>query len=93
MKEIKNVAILGAGAMGASYASMFFDASGFSTVLVAREPRYDRLKTEGLVVNRKKYLIPVVHPDEAVPPADLIIVALKCHNLPEAVHDLKKPGR
>jgi 2-dehydropantoate 2-reductase len=89
VKEIKNIAILGAGAMGASYASMFFDSPGFSTVLVAREPRYDRLKTDGLVVNHKKYSIPVVHPDENVPPADLVIVALKCHNLPEAVHDLK----
>jgi 2-dehydropantoate 2-reductase len=89
VKEIKNIAILGAGAMGASYASMFFDAPGFSTVLVARQPRYDRLKTEGLAVNRKRYTIAVVHPDEDVPPADLIIVALKCHNLPDAVHDLK----
>jgi 2-dehydropantoate 2-reductase len=89
VKEIKNIAILGAGAMGASYASMFYDSPEFSTVLVAREPRYDRLKTEGLVVNRKRYSVPVVHPDETVPPADLIMVALKCHNLPEAVHDLK----
>jgi len=89
VKEIKNIAILGAGAMGASYAAMFIDASQFATVLVAREPRYERLKSEGLIVNRKKYLIPVVHPDEAVPPADLVIVALKCYNLPEAVHDLK----
>jgi 2-dehydropantoate 2-reductase len=89
VKEIKNIAILGAGAMGASYASMFFDSPEFSTVLVARGPRYDRLKTEGLTVNRKRYSIPVVHPDETVPPADLIMVALKCHNLPEAVHDLK----
>ena len=89
MKPIKNVAVLGAGAMGASYAAMFHDAAGFSTVLVAKDQRYDRLKSEGLVVNRKKYSIPVVHPDEAVPPADLIIVALKNHDLPDAVHDLK----
>ncbi|MFZ5866887.1 MAG: ketopantoate reductase family protein [Thermodesulfobacteriota bacterium] len=89
MNEIKNVAVLGAGAMGAAYASRFFDASSFSTVLVAREPRYDQLRAEGLVVNGKQYSIPVVHPDETAPPADLIIVALKSHNLPEAVHDLK----
>ena len=89
VKEIKNIAVLGAGAMGAYYASKFFDASPLSTVLVAREPRYDRLKAEGLVVNGKHYSIPVVHPDEATPPADLIIVALKSHSLPEAVHDLK----
>ncbi len=89
MREIKNIAVIGAGAIGAYYASKFFDAFPSSTVLVAREPRYDRLKAEGLVVNGKHYSIPVVHPDEATPPADLIIVALKSHSLPEAVHDLK----
>ena len=89
MKEIKNVAVLGAGAMGAVYASRFFDASLFSTVLVARDPRYDRLRAEGLVVNGKHYSIQVVHPDEAATPADLIIVALKDYNLPEAINDLK----
>jgi len=89
VKEIKRVAVLGAGAMGAVYASRIFDASSFSTVLVARGPRYDRLRSEGLVVNGKHYSIPVVHPDEVVPPADLIIVALKNHNLSEAINDLK----
>ncbi len=89
MREIKHVAILGAGAMGASYASRFFDAPGFSTVLVARNHRYDLLKEKGLVVNGKHYAIPVVHPDEVRPPADLILVALKTHHLPSAVHDLK----
>jgi 2-dehydropantoate 2-reductase len=87
--EIKNVAVLGAGAIGAVYASKFFDAPQFSTVLVARDARYDRLKAGGLVINGKHYSIPVVHPDEAASPADLIIVALKNHDLPEAVHDLK----
>lgn len=89
MKEIKTVAVLGAGAMGAVYASKFFDASPFSTVLVARDPRYDRLREEGCVVNGKRYLIPVVHPDEPSDPSDLIIVALKNHNLAEAVPDLR----
>ncbi|HTY23049.1 MAG TPA: 2-dehydropantoate 2-reductase [Desulfomonilaceae bacterium] len=89
MKEIKNIAVLGAGAIGAFYASKFFDAPLLSTVLVARDLRYDRLKAEGLVVNGKQYSIPVLHPDEAATPADLIIVALKSHSLPEAIHDLK----
>ncbi len=89
MKEIKNIAILGAGAIGAYYASRFFDAPLFSTMLVARDARYDRLKAEGVVINGEHYSIPVVHPDEATTPADLIIVALKNHSLPEAAHDLK----
>ncbi len=89
MNEIKNVAVLGAGAMGAAYAARFFDAPLFSPVLVARPPRYDRLRAKGLVVNGKHYSIPVVRPDETVPPADLIIVALKNHDLPEAINDVK----
>ena len=88
VKEIERVAVLGAGAMGAAYTCRFFHASSFSTVLVARGPRYDRLRTEGVVVNGKHYSVPVVHPDEATPSADLIIVALKNHNLREAINDL-----
>ncbi len=89
MKEIERVAILGAGALGAAYASKFFHASSFSTIFVARGPRYDRLRTEGVKVNGTHCSVPVVRPDEATPPADLIIVALKHHNLPEAIDDLR----
>ena len=90
MEEIKKVAILGAGAMGAYFASTFFDTAGFSTVLIAKGARLDRLKTKGLVVNGKSYAIPVVHLDEATSPVDLIIVALKHHDLEEAVQGLEK---
>lgn len=89
MQEIRDVAILGAGAMGAVFASKFFDSGAFSTVLVARGERYERLSREGLVVNGKPYAIPMIHPGEAVSLADLIIVAVKHHHLPAAVHDLK----
>jgi 2-dehydropantoate 2-reductase len=61
MKDIQNVAILGAGAMGAYFASRFFDTAGFSTGLIAKGHRFDRLKNNGLVVNGKPYAIPVIH--------------------------------
>jgi 2-dehydropantoate 2-reductase len=89
MQEIRKVAVLGAGAMGAFFAAKFFDAPEFSTVLIARGERHDRLKRDGLVVNGKTYRIPVIDPEATSPPADLIIVAVKHHHLPEAVHDLK----
>lgn len=89
MKRIEKVAILGAGALGAYYGSRFFDGSGFKVEYVARPPRYERVKKEGVVVNGKRYSIPVTHPDEAEP-ADLVIVALKNQHLPEAVNDLKR---
>jgi 2-dehydropantoate 2-reductase len=90
MREINSVAVLGAGAMGAYFATSFFDAPGFSTAVVARGERYDRLKDDGLVVNGKAYAIPVAHPDKVASPVDLIIVALKHHHLAEAVPDLKR---
>ena len=89
MKDIHKIVILGAGAMGAFFATRFFDADGFSTAVVARDQRFDRLKNHGLVVNGKPYIIPVIHPEEDTSPADLIIVALKNHHLPESIPDLK----
>lgn len=89
MEDISKVAILGAGAMGAFFAGKFFEADDFSVSLVAGGERYDRLKKCGLVVNGKEYSIPVTHPNELSPPADLIIVALKHHHLVGALNDLK----
>ncbi len=90
MQKIRKVAILGAGAMGAYFAGRFFDAEGFSTVLIAKEDRFERLKNHGLIINGKPYAIPVIHPDKATSPVDLIIVALKHHHLKNAIHGLEK---
>ena len=89
MHPIHRVVILGAGAMGGYFAAQFVDAPGFSTAVLARGERYERLKRGGLVVNGRHYTVPVIHPDEASRPADLIIVALKNYHLPEAMPDLK----
>jgi 2-dehydropantoate 2-reductase len=89
MHEIERIAILGAGAIGGFFASRFADAPEFSTVLVAAGERYDRLRRDGLVVNGKTYRIPVRQPQAAGPLADLVLVAVKHHHLPEAIHDLK----
>lgn len=88
-QEIQRVSILGAGALGAVYVTLFYKA-GFSASVVARGERYERLVRDGLVVNGRHYSIPVLQPDGDHPPADLIIVAVKDHQLPEAVGDLKK---
>jgi 2-dehydropantoate 2-reductase len=89
MEDIKKVAILGAGAMGAFFAARFLDAPGLTTAAVARGQRHDQLKQHGVIVNGKAYAMPVEHPDAVTSEADLIIVALKHHHLEEAVQDLK----
>jgi 2-dehydropantoate 2-reductase len=88
MPEIQKVAILGAGAMGAYFASRFYSTPGFSTVLIANGARRDRLKQDGIVVNGTPYWIPVIQPGEAAAPVDLIVVAVKHQHLQEAIRDL-----
>lgn len=89
MHEIKRIAILGAGALGAFYASRFYDADPNSVVIIAAGERYQRLKDSGFVVNGKPYHIPVVRPADAQTPVDLILVGLKHHHLAQALPDLK----
>ena len=79
--RIQNIAIMGAGAMGAAYAAMFSETKGFSVSFAARGERYRRLAKGRLTVNGKQYTIPVIHPEKVEAPADLVIVALKHHNL------------
>jgi 2-dehydropantoate 2-reductase len=88
-KRIETVAIVGAGAMGAAYASMFSDTGDFSVFFVARGERYQRLKREPLSVNGRPYAIPVKDPEEVKVPVDLVLVALKHHHLAGALTDIK----
>ena len=81
--------IVGAGAMGAAYGSMFHDMDPGCVSFVARDERAKRLKEKGLVVNGRHYALPVVTPEQSVPPADLIMVAVKNHHLPQAIEDMR----
>ncbi len=83
-----NVAILGAGAMGAAYASKFYATDPRCISLIAKGERAARLKTDGLIVNGQHFFIPVTSPGDNISPADLILVALKHQHLAEALHDL-----
>ncbi len=85
MPSAKTVAIIGAGALGAAYASRFYAVDPSSVAFVAAADRYDRLKREGVIVNNTHYAIPVLGPEDPDPPADLIIVALKHHQLADAL--------
>jgi 2-dehydropantoate 2-reductase len=88
MPAVKTIAILGAGAMGAAYAAMLDSAPELETVFIARGARAARLTREGLIVNGRPLHLPVVPPDQAAAPVDLIMVALKHHHLEEALPDL-----
>ncbi|MFO7686415.1 MAG: 2-dehydropantoate 2-reductase N-terminal domain-containing protein [Desulfobacterales bacterium] len=68
MKPIRNVAILGAGAMGAYFAASFGANARFTTHLIASGERRERLERDGLVVNDAPVFITTASPEDAPPP-------------------------
>lgn len=88
MSSIESISVIGAGAMGAFYASKFSEMDKNCISIIAGGERYERLKEQGLIVNGKHYFVPVISPEDKVPPSDLIIVAVKNHHLPEAIQDM-----
>ncbi len=86
---MKGTAIIGAGALGAIYGSMLYERHPGSVRFIADGRRYDYLKERGVTVNGKKYAVPVAKPDDGGP-VDLIIVAVKYHDLDQAMTDMKK---
>jgi 2-dehydropantoate 2-reductase len=86
---IETVTIIGAGAVGGSYASILYDWNPLCVSVVASGSRYERLSRDGLIVNGKPYPIPVLRPEDLSPPSDLIIVAVKHHHLDAAIKEMK----
>lgn len=86
--RVESVAIVGAGAMGAAYASMLAVAEGFFPFFLASGERYERLKQEALIVNSKRFAVPVLRPQEVAAPVDLLLVALKHHHLAGALPEI-----
>jgi 2-dehydropantoate 2-reductase len=89
MSSIETISMIGAGALGSAYASIFYDMDKNCVSFVAAGGRLERLRQEGVIVNGKKYFIPVLLSEDLSPPADLMIVAVKHHHLDEAIREMK----
>ncbi len=86
----EKVIIVGAGAMGATYAALFQDLNPEGVAFIADGERAGRLRRDGVVVNGKSYRIPVYSPDAIPEPAGLVMVAVKHHHLDQAIRDLEQ---
>jgi 2-dehydropantoate 2-reductase len=89
MSAINNISLIGAGAIGAYYASKLFDLKRDCISLIAGGKRYDRLEKEGFTINGRHFSIPLIRPGDEEEPVNLIIVAVKHHHLPDAIGDIK----
>ena len=87
-QSITTTSIIGAGALGASYGGLLYDMDMRSVSFVAGGSRFERLRKEGLIVNGKRYFIPVIPPEDLSAPSDLIIVAVKYDHLDDAIRDM-----
>jgi 2-dehydropantoate 2-reductase len=85
---IKTISVIGAGAVGAAYASKFHDHDKHGISLVAKGEHYERLTGEGLIINNRHYVFKVMRPEERTPPSDLVLVAVKHHHLKQAIDDI-----
>lgn len=87
--EIKKVALLGAGAVGAYFIWGLSEKMGEDFCVVAKGERKERLKKDGLIINDEQYKLSVKEPEE-VKCVDLILVAGKYDALPVLVEDIRK---
>ena len=86
--QIESVAVVGAGALGGMYAAHFVEG-GLRTSLVASGERAARLRDQGVRVNGRPLTAAVVTPLDDDPHAvDLVLVAVKHHQLRDALEDV-----
>lgn len=74
--EIRNVALLGAGAIGCWFIAGLAEVPDLQLCLIADGARKQRLEQNGVEINGRHYSLPV-RSAEAAAGADLLIVALK----------------
>lgn len=86
--EIKTVAILGAGAVGAYFIWGLSEKFGENLWVIADGERKDRLSSDGLLINNRVYKLNVKTPDEARG-VDLLLVSTKYGALQSVLHDIE----
>ena len=86
--EMKTVAILGAGAIGAYFIYGFSAAPDIDFCLIAKGERKERLQRDGICINGKVYKPEVKTPEEAKG-VDLLLVSTKYNGLRSALEDIR----
>ena len=85
---MKNILLLGLGAIGSLVASKFADSSIDIDILLDEE-RYDRYSMDNFYINSKEYKFNYVTPNSYGKKADFVIIATKYNQLPHAIEQLK----
>jgi len=84
---MKRIHLIGLGALGGIYAAQVLKKNPKALTVIAHGERAENLKRSGIIVNKEKFDLEI----ESTPSefADLILVAVKYHQLPSAMNDMK----
>jgi 2-dehydropantoate 2-reductase len=88
MREIKNVYIIGAGAIGGAYGSRIMENRPETLKILVGGSRFEKYTTDGIIVNGRKIPFKYVRPDSTEDKADLILIAVKYHHLEQTIKDI-----
>ena len=86
---MKNIFLLGLGAVGASIAAQFYDAN-YPIKVICDSKRKARYRRDGFIINNRDYKFNYVTNKEYKneQPADLVLIAVKYYNLEDAILQL-----
>nr|WP_312578504.1 ketopantoate reductase family protein [Sedimentibacter sp.] len=87
--EIKNVALIGMGAIGTVYGNILYKKLGENFAVIAGESRAEKLKSSGFTINNSTFHPQIVSSTEKGTKFDLIIFCVKNYQLEEAIEDVK----
>lgn len=86
--DIKNIGLIGVGAIGAPIAKKFFDYDKDHFYVIAGGKRKKRLQSNGVTINEQKYLFNIIEPEDNTV-LDLIIICTKYTQLDNSIKDIK----
>ncbi len=90
MKKIESVCLSGLGAVGCVYASLIHDSESARLSVVADAERIGRYARDGITINGKKYGFSFIAPGSDSPPADLVLIAVKQHDLDDSIRAIEQ---
>ncbi len=85
MSDIKNVLVIGLGAIGSIYAAKLKQFDPDCVRVLVDQSRIERYKAQGIVLNGIRQDFKYVLPEPNQEKADLILIATKADALPEAI--------
>lgn len=88
--KIKNVALIGMGAVGTVYGNLLYKSYGNDFYVICSDSRKDKLIENGFKLNNELFYPKVISPNDETIKMDLIIFCVKNYQLEDSIEDVRK---